>query len=42
MQQAIDDRRSNVQDYRDESTSAILGGIGGLGEGLMQTDFTEQ
>ena len=39
---AIEDRQSNLQDYRDESTSAILGGIGGLGEGLMQTDFTEQ
>lgn len=41
MQGAIDDRRSNLEDYRGASTDAFLGGVGGLGEGLMQTDFTE-
>ena len=42
MQGAIDDRRSNLEDYRGASTDAFLGGIGGLGEGMMQTDFTEE
>jgi len=41
MQGAIDDRRSNLENYRGASTDAFLGGVGGLGEGMMQTDFTE-
>lgn len=42
MQQGIDDRRGNIEAYRGASTDAFLGGIGGLGEGMMQTDFTEE
>jgi chromosome segregation ATPase len=41
MQQGIDDRRGNIEAYRGASTDAFMGGVGGLGEGMMQTDFTE-
>ena len=41
MQDAMDQRRSNLENYRGASTDAFLGGVGGLGEGMMQTDFTE-
>ena len=41
MQGAVDDRRGNLENYRGASTDAFLGGVGGLGEGMMQTDFTE-
>ena len=41
MQQGIDDRRGNIEAYRGASTDAFMGGVGGLGEAMMQTDFTE-
>ncbi len=41
MQQGIDDRRGNIEAYRGASADAFMGGVGGLGEAMMQTDFTE-
>ena len=41
MQDTIDQRRGNIENYRGASTDAFMSGIGGLGEGMMQTDFTE-
>ena len=38
---AIEDRQSNIEDYRGASTDAFMTGVGGFGEGMMQTDFTE-
>ena len=42
MQGSVDDRRDNIQNYRNASTDAFMSGVGGLGEGLMQTDFTQE
>jgi|TARA_R110000851_G_scaffold807_3_gene2636 hypothetical protein len=42
MQGSVDDRRDNIQNYRNTSTDAFMSGVGGLGEGLMQTDFTQE
>jgi hypothetical protein len=42
MQDNIDQTRGNIENYRTASTDAFMSGIGGFGEGMMQTDFTEE
>jgi len=42
MQGNIDEKRGNIQNYGQASTDAFMSGIGGFGEAMMQTDFTEE